>query len=414
MKLAQGCWITTFIVLCAAIGCETKQSDCSDLESTFVTSGLPLAVLGSTTGDGDGDFMSFSRSGTVDPDSVFEIASMTKAVTATAVMQLVESGRIDLDAPASDYLPELGELGILQEDLTRRAPTVPITMRHLLTHTAGFGYFFNSDLIARDMGRDPSSMDWPSPETIADDEYDWGFDGLQPRRIFEAGERWHYGRNLGIAGRVVERVSGQDLDTYFKQHIFIPLKMNRTGYNLPDDVHADLVQMVNRDPFTGLIFPLPSMRAMPMKRFYGGGGLLSTPRDYLRFLTCLVRGGELDGTRVLSESSVDMFFTNQLGDGMSIEFAPDDPMRRPADAAERCFLDDNDRYSFSWAIESNPDERGNRPQGIGYWSGIFNTYYTVDRKRGIALVAFFQLLPFNDARAYELYRLYEDCIYAGR
>ena len=148
-----------------------------------------------------------------------------------------------------------------------------------------------------------------------------------------------------------------------------------------------------------------------MERFYGGGGLLSTPHDYLRFLTCLVRGGELDGTRILSESSVDTFFTNQLVDGMSIEYDPDDPMRRGPDDAERCFLDDNDRYSFAWAIESNPDERGSRSQGTGYWAGIFNTYYSVDRNRGIAVVAFFQLLPFNDARAYELYRRYEDCIF---
>lgn len=403
--------LSTLLLSLVPIGCETKPSDCSDLESTFVTSGLPLAVLGSTTGDGDGTFTSFSRSGTVGPDSVFEIASMTKAVTATAVMQLVEAGKIDLDAPVSDYLPELDEIGILQEDLSQREATVPVTMRHLLTHTAGFGYFFNSERIKRDMGIDPASAEWPSPETIPDDEYDWGFDGLQPRRIFEAGERWHYGRNLGIAGRVVERVSGQDLDTYFKQHIFVPLQMTRTGYNLPDDVRADLVQMVNRDPMTGLLIPLPSMRPVPMERFYGGGGLLSTPHDYLRFLTCLVRGGELDGTRILSESSVDTFFTNQLADGMSIEYDPDDPMRRGPDAAERCFLDDNDRYSFTWAVESNPDERGSRPQGTGYWAGIFNTYYSVDRDRGIAVVAFFQLLPFNDARAYELYRRYEDCIF---
>lgn len=396
------------------IGCDATSRHCPDLASTFESSGLQLTVLGSSTLDDGDEFESFSRSGDIDPDSVFEIASMTKAVTATAVMQLVEAGRIDLDAPVSSYLPELDEIDILQEDLTRRKGTVPVTMRHLLTHTAGFGYFFNSPLISLDIGRDPKSMEWPTPEVVAADEYDWGFGGLQPRRIFEAGERWHYGRNLGIAGRVVERISGMDLDTYFRTHIFQPLHMDRTGYNLPDEIRADMVPMMMRNPNTGDLIPIPSMREIPMERFYGGGDLLSTPRDYLRFLTCLTRGGELDGVRILSESSVDTFFESQLSEGTSIEYLQDDPMRRKPGAPERCFLDDQDQFSFAWAIEANPNDRGNRPRGVGYWSGIFNTYYTVDRERGIAVVGFSQLLPFNDAQAYELYRLYEDCVFDGR
>ena len=189
-------------------------------------------------------------------------------------------------------------------------------------------------------------MEWPTPEVVAADEYAWGFGGLQPRRIFEAGERWHYGRNLGIAGRVVERISGMDLDTYFKTHIFQPLHMDRTGYNLPDEIRADMVPMMMRNPNTGDLIPIPSMREIPMERFYGGGDLLSTPRDYLRFLTCLTRGGELDGVRILSESSVDTFFENQLSEGTSIEYLQDDPMRRNPGAPERCFLDDQDQFSF--------------------------------------------------------------------
>ena len=175
-----------------------------------------------------------------------------------------------------------------------------------------------------------------------------------------------------------------------------------------------MVPMMMRNPNTGDLIPIPSMREIPMERFYGGGDLLSTPRDYLRFLTCLTRGGELDGVRILSESSVDTFFENQLSEGTSIEYLQDDPMRRKPGAPERCFLDDQDQFSFAWAIEANPNERGNRPRGVGYWSGIFNTYYTVDRERGIAVVGFSQLLPFNDAQAYELYRLYEDCVFDGR
>lgn len=394
-------------------GCHSTPDHDALVEETFIRSGLPLAVLGSSTPHGDERFQSFSDDGRVGPDSIFEIASMTKAVTATAVMQLVEAGRIDLDAPIARYLPEIAEVGILDEDLNVRPETRPITMRHLLTHTAGFGYFFNSPQIAQAIGWDPDGDAWPQPEIIPEDEYDWGFDGLQPRRIFEAGERWHYGRNLGIAGRVVERVSGMDLDTYFRKHIFKPLGMSRTGYNLPDHMRADQVQMMMRDPATGELMPLPSMRPVPMERFYGGGNLLSTPRDYLRFLTCLARGGEIDGVRILSESSVDEFFTNQLPDAMRTRYEPNDSMRRKPDEPQRTFFDDHDLFSLAWALEANPDESGDRPQGIGYWSGIFNTYYSIDRERGIVVVAFMQLLPFDDPMAYELYRVHEDRVYNG-
>ena len=405
--LLLACLLTTPLF----VGCHSTPEHSALIEETFIQSGLPLAVLGASTPDGTEQFESFSTDGQVGPDSVFEIASMTKAVTATAVMQLVEAGRIDLDAPVARYLPEIKQVGILNEDLSIRPGTRPITMRQLLTHTAGFGYFFNSPRIARAIDWDPRGTQWPEPELIPEGEYDWGFGGLQPRRLFEAGEQWQYGTNPSIAGRVVERVSGMDLERYFQKHIFKPLGMNRTGYNLPDHLQADRVQMMMRDPATGDLMQLPRTRPATMERFNGGAGLLSTPRDYLRFLTCLARGGAIDGVRILSESSVDTFFTNQLPDGVGIQYWDDDPMHRSPDHPQRTFFDERDQFSFAWGIEANPKESGNRPQGAGYWSGMFNTYYTVDRTRGVVVVAFMQLLPFNDAMAYELYRVHEDRVY---
>ena len=406
------CFCVCLLTTSLFVGCHSAPDHSVLIEETFIQSGLPLAVLGSSTSNGNEQFESFSDDGQVGPDSVFEIASMTKAMTATAVMQLVEEGKINLDTPIANYLPEIKEINILNEDLTTRPEQTPITMRHLLTHTAGFGYCFNSPKIARAIGWNPNEESWPQPEVIPEGEYDWGFGGLQPRRVFEAGEKWHYGRNLGIAGRVVERVSGMDLDSYFKKNIFKPLGMNRSGYNLPEHIRADQVQMVMRNPITGTFIPMPSMRAVPMKTFYGGGELLSTPRDYLRFLTCLAKGGAIDGVRILSESSVDTFFTNQLPEGLTTQYPEDDSMRRTPDQTQRSFLDDDDQFSLAWAIEANPNELGNRPQGIGYWSGIFNTYYTIDRTNGVVVVAFMQLLPFNDAMAYELYRVHEDRVYS--
>ena len=389
------------------IGCTSRlKIDGGVVTAAFDETSLPFAVLGVSAEKDAPLFYSF---GGANPDAVFEIASMTKAITATAVMQLVEEGKINLDAPVADYLPEINEIEILQEDLTFRPGTAPITMRHLLTHTSGIVYSFNSMRIMRLLGLSPG--EWPQPETVPDGVYDWGFNGPQPRRVFEAGERWQYGRNLGVAGRVVERVSGLDLDTYFKKHIFNPLGMTRSGYNLPDDVRADLVPMSMRDPSSGELSPMPSMRPVPMKRFYGGGDLLSTPRDYVRFLQCLVNGGELDGVRILSEPSIQSFFTNQLPGGMALAHPLTEAFDRRPNAPQRSVFDDQDLHSLAWTLEANPDERGRRPQGVGAWSGIFNTYYTIDHERSMVVVSFTQLLPFNDGEAYELYRKFEDLVY---
>ena len=388
---------------------------CSDLEirvdqnkvdNAFNRTSLPFAVLGVSLDAKSPVFYSYGES---NPDAVFEIASMTKAITSTAVMQLVEQGKIDLDISIENYLPEINQIQILNKDLTTRPRSKPITMRHLLTHTSGFAYSFNSMRIMKDLGI--SLGEWPQPEVVPEGVYDWGFNGPQPRQIFEAGDRWHYGRSLGIAGRVIERVSGLDLDTYFKENIFNPLGMNQSGYNLPENIRMNLLPMSMRDPSSGKFLPMPSMRPIPMNNFYGGGDLLSTPRDYIRFLQCLVNGGELEDVRILSDNSVELFFTNQLPEGMTLSHPLTEFIDRSPNADQRTVFDDKDTHSFAWTIEANPNERGRRPQGIGAWSGIFNTYYTVDRDRGIALVAFMQLFPFNDGEAYELYREFEDLVY---
>ncbi len=399
--------VLTLITVILMAGCSTRlEIDEGAIAEAFGETSLPFAVMGVSAGKGDPTFYSY---GETSADAVFEIASMTKAITATAVMQLVEAGKIDLDAPVSNYLPEIDEIKILEEDLTTRLGTVPITMRHLLTHTSGLSYSFNSMRIMRALGLAPG--EWPQPEAVPEGVYDWGFNGPQPRRVFEAGERWQYGRSLGVAGRVVERVSGLDLDTYFKTHIFKPLGMTRSGYNLPDEIQSDLMPMSMRDPASGDLMPIPSMRPVPMENFYGGGDLLSTPKDYVRFLQCLVNGGELDGVRILSETSVESFFANQLPEGMTLSHPMVEVFDRPSGHPQRTVFDDQDTHSLAWTIEANPNERGRRPQGVGTWSGIFNTYYTIDRERGVVVASFYQLLPFNDGEAYELYRIFEDLVY---
>ena len=398
-----------FSMICFLIlyGCTNQlEIDKLKVDQAFNKTNLPFAVLGVSLDKNDPVFYSYGDS---NPDAIFEIASMTKAITSTAVMQLVEKGKIDLDLPIEEYLPEINQIKILNKDLSRSERDTPITMRHLLTHTSGFVYFFNSLRVMKDLDMSPG--DWPQPEVLSPDEYDWGFNAPQPRQIFEAGERWHYGRSLGIAGRVVEKVSGLDLDTYFKENIFEPLGMDRSGYNLPQSIRNDLMPMSMRDVSSGALSALPSMRPIPMKRFYGGGDLLSTPNDYTRFLQCLVNGGELNGVRILSKNSVESFFSNQLPKGMTLKHPLVEAFDRPYDSPQRTVFDEKDTHSYAWTIESNPNERGKRPQGVGAWSGIYNTYYTVDKDRRVVVVAFMQLLPFNDGDAYELYREFEDLVY---
>ena len=380
------------------------------VRTSFDSMDLPAAVCAVVTAEGHAEFIEMGVGSPDDPtavdaDSLFDIASMTKAVTTVAALQMVEQGKVDLDEPLEGILPELAEIEILHADGTRTPATRPITLRDLLRHTAGFGYSFTSPQIMAELEIDPATG-WPAPETIAEGEYDWGF-GVQPRRVFESGTDWQYGRNLGVVGRMVERLSGQDLDTYFHEHIFVPLGMDRSGYNPGESLQAERVQMHVRDPGTGVPLPSPPFRPDRVEPFYGGGGLYSTPRDFGRFLACLLNGGELDGVRILDRSLVEEMAEDQLPEGILVTmdgFPGADPDRRS-------FTNEfDDGYGLAWAIDHGAKD-GLRPEGVGYWSGIHNTYYTFDPERGVAVMFFSQMQPFDDVAAYELYRIWEDEIY---
>lgn len=384
------------------------------IETAFDGMDLPAAVCVLVTPDGPAEFVSMGTqdpddSRPVGPDSLFNIASMTKAITTVAALQMVEQGRVTLDEPLEPYLPELRDIEILAEDGSRRPATRPITLRDLLRHTAGFGYFFNSPQIAALLETDPITG-WPMPSPTPEGAYDWGF-GMPPRRVFESGEGWLYGRNVGIAGKLVERLSGEDLDTYFQRNIFEPLGMTRTGFNPEPDLLAERVQVHLRDPASGTPMPAGYFRPDRLETFYGGGDLYSTPRDYAIFLQCLLDGGELDDVHILDESLVAEMMRDQLPAGLRVDMPPM-PGRPPA---RRAYTDEHDDgYSLGWAIETTaegdePD--GLRPDGVGYWSGIHNTYFTVDPDRGVAIIFFSQIQPFDDVAAHELYRTWEDEVY---
>jgi CubicO group peptidase (beta-lactamase class C family) len=325
-------------------------------------------------------------------DTLFRIASMTKAITSTAAMQQIEAGRFGLDDPVAKFLPDFAHLSVIEAfngasgDYRLRPATRAVTVRHLMTHTSGFGYPFTSAIL-RDFK--PRAGDPPEP------------------LLFEPGERWHYGTSTDWLGRLIERVSGETLEIYFRRHIFDPLKMPDTFYSVPADKQARLAAVHRRAPDGGIVKdanqPPPTI-AMPI----GGGGLASTADDYARFLRMLLNGGEFDGARVLSAATVELMGQNHIGALVVPALASAMPER----SANFTFVaDGRDKWGLGFLITAD-HVPGKRSAGSLSWGGINNTYFWVDPARGVAGVILMQFLPFADPKALAVYDTFERGIYS--
>jgi methyl acetate hydrolase len=325
-------------------------------------------------------------------DALFRIASMTKPITSTAAMQLVEQGRFGLDDPVEKYLPELANLKVFESfDPTTgayrlRPASRPMTVRHILTHTSGLGYPFTSAIL-RDFKPQPG------------ESYPFG-----GPLLFDPGERWHYSTSTDVVGKLVEKVSGQKLEDYFRQHIFAPLQMSDTSYNVPQEKGPRLVAAQQRagermDGAIGLQTPQPGLTiAEPI----GGGGLASTADDYGRFVRMLLNGGELDGARVLKAETVTLMGQNAIG-AVSV---PALKTALPRSADFTFIADGRDKWGLGFLITTD-QVPGKRSPGSLSWGGINNTYFWIDPSRGIAGVILLQYLPFADAKALALYDAFE-------
>jgi methyl acetate hydrolase len=325
-------------------------------------------------------------------DTLFRIASMTKAITSTAAMQLIEAGRFGLDDPVAKYLPDFAHLSVFDafDGATReyrlRPATRAVTVRHLMTHTSGFGYPFTSAIL-RDFKPRPG-------------------DPAEPL-LFEPGERWHYGTSTDWLGRLVERVSGETLEGYFRRHIFDPLKMPDTFYNVPADKQARLAAVHRRLP-DGSIVKDQSQPPPTIATPIGGGGLASTADDYARFLRMLLNGGELDGARVLSAGTVELMGQNHIG-ALGV---PALKSAMPERSADFTFVaDGRDKWGLGFLITSD-HVAGKRSAGSLSWGGINNTYFWADRTRGVAGVILMQFLPFADPKALAVYDGFERGVYS--
>jgi len=325
-------------------------------------------------------------------DSLFRIASMTKAVTSAALMQLVEQGRIGLDDPAEKYLPELGGLKVLERfdpatgDYSVRPVTKKPTVRHFLTHTSGLAYPFTSAI-------------WRDLKPRAGETYPFG-----GPLLFEPGERWHYSTSTDVVGRLIEVVSGQKLEDYFRQHIFEPLKMGDTSYNVPEAKGPRLVAQQQRagDKMDGAIVLQSPQPGLTIAAPIGGGGLASTASDYGRFVRMFLNDGELDGARVLKAETVALMGQNHIG-AVSV---PALKSALPRSADFTFIADGRDKWGLGFLITTD-QVPGKRSPGSLSWGGINNTFFWIDPSRGIAGVIMMQYLPFADANALATYDVFE-------
>jgi methyl acetate hydrolase len=325
-------------------------------------------------------------------DAVFRIASMTKVVTSVALMQLVEQGRIGLDDPADKYLPELVGLKVLEKfdpatgDYSVRPAQKQPTVRHFLTHTSGLAYPF-------------TSATWRDLKPRAGETYPFG-----GPLLFEPGERWHYSTSTDVVGKLVEVVSGQKLEDYFRQHIFAPLKMDDTSYNVPEAKGPRLVAQQQRagERMDGAIELQKTQLGLTIPAPIGGGGLASTASDYGRVVRMFLNNGELDGARVLKAETVALMGQNHIG-AVSV---PALKTALPRSADFTFIADGRDKWGLGFLITAD-QVPGKRSPGSLSWGGINNTYFWIDPSRGIAGVILMQYLPFADAKALAVYDAFE-------
>ena len=332
-------------------------------------------------------------------DTVFRVASMVKLITTVAALQLVEQDKLSLDAPVPDIEPELGAPQVLEEFNSSGLPSLrpakrPISLRQLLTHTAGFTYRLWDAKAARYFKAIellPAAARSKAPRKPL---------------MFDPGERWQYGPNIDWVGQIVELISGMPLEVYFRKHIFDPLGMNDTAFIISEPQRLREASVHRREP-DGSLLPQPVEKQTPQQTFHGGGGIYSTAPNYLTLIRALMQGGALDGVRVLRPETVSLMSENQIGDirvGVLRTTQPD--LSNDVDL----FPGMTCKWGLGHLINMEAVPNG-RSAGSLTWGGLFNTYYWIDPARHIAAVFMTQVLPFADIRALRAYRQFERGIY---
>jgi methyl acetate hydrolase len=335
----------------------------------------------------------------VGPDTMFRLASMTKIVTTVAALQLVERGALDLGAPVASYLPEYADIQVLEGfdgDTPRlRPPASAATVHHLVTHTAGQGYWFwNGDLVryAKATGLPPLLSG--------------KLESIMAPMVADPGTKLEYGTNTDWLGRVVEAASGESLDKYFQEHVLGPLGVTSATFLMSPEQRAASTPV--HVPHEGAWLPTEIDWSQDPEWWAGGHGLYVTPNDHIKFLRMLLRGGELDGTRILQQSTVENAFRNQIGDLRWPEHI------ESGDPTASCSLTLGPGWTWGHGLLLNMEDiPGRRKAYSGAWAGLINAYYWIDPTTGVTGSIYSQFLPFVTQPMLDTYAAFEEALYAS-
>ncbi len=333
-------------------------------------------------------------------DTVGAIFSMTKAITGAAAMQLVEQGKLDLDAPAGKVCPWLHEVQVLDGfadsgEPRLRAPRSPVTLRNLLTHTSGFTY----ELWNANEARWKETTGALSLFTLENK-------ALQTPLAFDPGTRWEYGTGIDWAGKMVEAVSGMTLGEYFAKFLTGPLGMSDTAFT-----HSP--SMLERASAVHTRLPDGSLQTMELpppenpEFEMGGGGLHGTMSDYGKFIRMILNDGELDGVRVLKPETVATMCENHIGDLRVQNLKTVAP---PFSNDAEFFPGQPKSWGLTFQINETAADTG-RPAGTLMWAGLANSFFWIDRSNGVGGAYLSQILPFADEKSMALFFDIERTVY---
>lgn len=332
-------------------------------------------------------------------DSVFAMFSTTKALVGAVAMKLMEDGKLHLDDPVENYVPEIADIEVLEgfsdngEPHTRKAQVKP-TIRMLLLHTAGFGYeFFNEE-----DRKYREAMNIPTILTSS-------FASIKSVLLFEPGTDWNYGANIDWVGKVIEAVTTMRLSEAIEHYLFRPLGITDASFTLTDDMLMRRVSIHQRSP-EGILQAQPNVvLPMPPAMDMGGHGLYASIGEYMKFLRMMLN----DGEGVLTKETVDLMAQNGLNDLQSGGWTTADT--NLANAGE-FFPGVKKSWSYTFQVNDEAAPTG-RPAHQLMWAGLANLYYWIDRENGIAGFFATQIFPYHDPAAYMTYLEFESAVYAS-
>ena len=337
-----------------------------------------------------------------EPDTVCSIFSTTKAIAGTACLQLLEEGLLDLDAPAKEYVPQLGDVMVIDgfdSDGTPklRPPRRDVTTRHLLTHTAGFTYdFFNETYtrLANEQGQ---------PWVV-----DASWESIKTPLLFDPGDQWEYGTNIDWAGMVVEGITGKRLGDVMQSRILGPLGMTDTAFTMTPSMQDRQATIHVREDSDGSLIPLDGVTLPQEPEIHmGGHGLYGTATDYVKFIRMWLNDGRSDnGEQILRPETVEMASRNHLPEGMSVKMLPGIgatttaksilPVSNPRLSNDAEFFPGMPKtWALTFMINEEEAPTG-RPAGALAWAGLANLYYWIDRANGVGGYWATQIFPFAD------------------